>query len=81
MVETARDNNIHEVAIPVGMLSLAGMKGCEELTSKVDKYLVEWRSQRHGELMDDADFIGTAAKATRLRPTVPVLEPERPREP
>ncbi len=71
MVETARDNNIHEVAIPVGMLSLAGMKGCEELTSKVDKYLVEWRSQRHGELMDDADFIGYCRESYQIKTNCP----------
>ena len=40
---------IHEISIPVGMLSLISMKGCEEITGKVDRYLVDWRSQRHGE--------------------------------
>ena len=49
---------VHEISIPVGMLSLVGMKGCEEITTKVNNYLVEWRSQRHGELMNDADFLG-----------------------
>ena len=49
---------IHEISIPVGTMSLIGMKGCEEITARVDKYLVDWRSQRHGEMMNDTDFIG-----------------------
>ncbi len=61
----------HEIAIPVGMLSLIGMKGCEEITSKVDHYLVNWRSQRHGELMDDADFIGYCRDTYQLRAECP----------
>lgn len=28
---------------PVGPLGLIGMRGCEEITDKVDKYLVDWR--------------------------------------
>lgn len=62
---------IHEISIPVGMLSLIGMKGCEEITAKVDKYLVEWRSQRHGEMMNDADFIGYCRDTYRLQADCP----------
>lgn len=53
------------------MLSLIGMKGCEEITAKVDKYLVEWRSQRHGEMMNDADFIGYCRDTYRLQADCP----------
>ena len=62
---------IHEISIPVGMLSLVGMKGCEEITAKVDRYLVEWRSQRHGEMMNDADFIGYCRDTYRLQADCP----------
>ncbi len=62
---------IHEISIPVGMLSLVGMKGCEEITAKVDRYLVEWRSQRHGEMMNDADFIGYCRDTYQLQADCP----------
>ena len=62
---------IHEISIPVGSLSLIGMKGCEEITGKVDKYLVDWRSQRHGEMMNDADFIGYCRETYQLQAECP----------
>ena len=62
---------VHEISIPVGMLSLVGMKGCEEITTKVNNYLVEWRSQRHGELMNDADFIGYCRDNYQLKAYCP----------
>lgn len=31
-------------AVPVGELGIIGMKGCEEIAAKVDKYLVNWRT-------------------------------------
>lgn len=62
---------IHEISIPVGMLSLVGMKGCEEITTKVNNYLVEWRSQRHGEMMNDADFIGYCRDNYQLKADCP----------
>lgn len=62
---------IHEISIPVGMMSLVGMKGCEEITTKVDNYLVDWRSQRHGEFMNDADFIGYCRDTYQLRAECP----------
>lgn len=57
-MDTTKGNNLHEVAIPVGMLSIAAMKGCEELGGKVDHYLSSWRAERHGEFLEEADFIG-----------------------
>ena len=62
---------IHEISIPVGTMSLIGMKGCEEITAKVDKYLVDWRSQRHGEMMNDADFIGYCRDTYQLQAECP----------
>lgn len=64
-------DSIHEVSIPVGMLSLIGMKGCEDVVQKVDKYLAEWRSERHGELMSDGDFIGYCRDSYQLKAECP----------
>ena len=64
-------DSIHEVSIPVGMLSLVGMKGCDDVVGKVDKYLAEWRSERHGELMSDGDFIGYCRDSYQLKAECP----------
>lgn len=34
---------------PVGPLGLIGMRGCEEITEKVDKYLVDWRDDAESD--------------------------------
>ena len=39
-------DSIHEVSIPVGSLSIIGMKGCEEMAAKVDAYLSEWAGSK-----------------------------------
>ena len=64
-------DSIHEVSIPVGTLSLVGMKGCEEVAEKVDAYLADWRNQRHGELMTDGDFIGYCRDTYQLKAVCP----------
>lgn len=38
---------------PVGDLSIIGMKGCEEITSKIDYYLKEWRQDDNGVFYSD----------------------------
>ncbi len=62
---------IHEVSIPVGMLSIVGMKGCEGLCEKVDNYLTDWRSSRHGEFLSDADFNGYCRDSYLLKTKCP----------
>lgn len=64
-------NNTHEISIPVGMLSVVGMRGCEELSAKVDSYLTQWRSARHGELTADADFNGYIRDSYLLKTKCP----------
>ncbi|MBQ8599304.1 MAG: ribose-phosphate pyrophosphokinase [Oscillospiraceae bacterium] len=64
-------NNTHEISIPVGMLSVVGMRGCEELSAKVDSYLTKWRSARHGELTADADFNGYIRDSYLLKTKCP----------
>ncbi len=61
----------HEVAIPVGMLSLVGMKGCEEITNKIDHYLAEWRAERHNDYLDESDFIGYRRKSYQIKVDCP----------
>ena len=61
----------HEISIPVGMLSVVGMKGCEDMAAKVDAYLAEWRSARHGELTADADFNGYIRDSYLLKTKCP----------
>lgn len=63
--------SIHEVSIPVGPLSIVGMKGCEGLVGKIDKYLADWRSERHGELMSDGDFIGYCRDSYQIKTDCP----------
>lgn len=62
---------IHEVSIPVGPLNIVGMKGCEDLVGKVDRYLAEWRAQRHGELMSESEFIGYCRDSYLIKTSCP----------
>ena len=64
-------NKTHEISIPVGELSIVGMKGCEELCGKVDAYLTQWRAARHGEIGGDADFIGYIRDSYLLKANCP----------
>ena len=36
--------------IPVGALGIIPLKGCEQLSQKVNDYLVQWRTERENEL-------------------------------
>ena len=38
-----------------GDLSIIGMKGCDKFLSKVDSYLHEWRSDKQGSYLVDAE--------------------------
>ncbi len=64
-------NNTHEISIPVGMLSVVGMKGCESICEKVDAYLSEWRAARHGELTAESDFNGYIRDSYLLKTKCP----------
>ncbi len=44
--------------IPVGALGLIPITGCEELGSKVNDYLVKWRSESAHQYKDDVAFTG-----------------------
>lgn len=40
---------------PIGDLSIIGMKGCEEIASKIDYYLKEWRQNEDGVIYADGN--------------------------
>lgn len=44
--------------IPVGKLGIIGMAGCEEITNKIDRYIVDWRSKRTLGVDGNMDFGG-----------------------
>ena len=44
--------------IPVGKLGLISLPGCEDLTKKIDKYLVRWRAERESEHKSTIAFAG-----------------------
>ncbi len=43
---------------PVGALGIIPLKSCSELGEKVNKYLVDWRSERNNAHVDTLDFEG-----------------------
>lgn len=44
--------------IPVGKLGLIALPGCEDLTKKIDNYLVTWRAERESEHKSTIAFAG-----------------------
>ena len=44
--------------IPVGSLGMIPLEGCRELGKKIDKYLVEWRTERENEHKNSLAFAG-----------------------
>lgn len=65
------EQNIHEISIPYGTLSIVGMKGCEDLLSRIDYYLADWRKNRHNEFMQEVDFIGYSRDSYKLNVECP----------
>ena len=54
----ARQTAISINTIPIGPLGIIGMPGCEELTDKIDKYLVKWRRTQASEHAESIAFFG-----------------------
>lgn len=46
------------VDIPVGTMGIIGMRGCEEITDRVDNYLTQWRLERHNIQNPDIEVPG-----------------------
>lgn len=57
--------------IPVGPLGIIGMPGCEKLTDKIDKYLVEWRKTQATEHKENVAFFGYQRDTFKINVSVP----------
>ena len=57
--------------IPVGPVGIIGMPGCEELTDKIDKYLVKWRKTQATEHKQNVAFFGYQRDTYKINISVP----------
>ncbi|MBQ7954489.1 MAG: ribose-phosphate pyrophosphokinase [Lachnospiraceae bacterium] len=57
--------------IPVGSLGMIALEGCRPLGEKIDKYLVEWRTERESEHKDSLAFAGYQRPSYLLNAKVP----------
>ena len=57
--------------IPVGSLGIIALKSCSELGEKVDKYLVDWRTEREHAHTEDLAFKGYQRDSYLLQAKVP----------
>ena len=65
--EEKRDLN----TIPVGSLGIIPLRGCTELASRVDYYLVKWRAERENEHKGSLAFTGYERASYMLSADVP----------
>lgn len=57
--------------IPVGALGIIPLEGCKSLGDKVDKYLVDWRTERESTHKDSLAFSGYQRDSYILKTKVP----------
>ncbi len=57
--------------IPVGPLGIIGMPGCEALTDKIDRYLVQWRKTQATEHQQNVAFFGYQRDTYKINVSVP----------
>lgn len=57
--------------IPVGSLGIIALQSCKELGKKVDKYLVDWRTEREHAHSEDLAFKGYQRDSYLLQTKVP----------
>ena len=67
----ARQTAISINTIPIGPLGIIGMPGCEELTDKIDKYLVKWRKTQAIEHAESIAFFGYQRDSYKIDITIP----------
>lgn len=58
-------------SIPFGTLGIIGMPGCEELTNKIDRYLVSWRKERDSEHKNTIAFYGYQRDSYKIKVNLP----------
>lgn len=59
------------VDIPVGTLGIIGMRGCEEITDRVDNYLTKWRLERHNQRSPGIEVPGCLLDSFKIKATCP----------
>ncbi|MCD7751660.1 MAG: ribose-phosphate pyrophosphokinase [Lachnospiraceae bacterium] len=57
--------------IPVGSLGIISLRSCDELSKKVDAYLVKWRKERESEHKDTLPFAGYQRDTFLLKASTP----------
>lgn len=67
----ARQQSQNINSIPIGPLGIIGMPGCEELTDKIDKYLVKWRKTQAQEHAETIAFYGYQRDTYKIDISVP----------
>lgn len=67
----ARQTAISINTIPIGPLGIIGMPGCEELTDKIDKYLVKWRRTQASEHAESIAFFGYQRDTYKIDVSIP----------
>ena len=67
----ARQTALNIQSIPNGPLGIIGMPGCEELTDKIDKYLVKWRKNQALEHADTIAFYGYQRDTYKINVSIP----------
>lgn len=58
-------------SIPFGALGIIGMPGCEELTNKIDSFLVDWRKTRESEHKSTIAFYGYQRDTYKIKVSLP----------
>ncbi len=57
--------------IPYGPLGIIALPGCEELASKIDKYIVKWRAQKQSEHKHSIAFAGYERDSYLIKASFP----------
>ncbi len=57
--------------LPNGPIGLIAMPGCEELISKIDKYLIKWHAENTGELKEQITFEGYVQDTFQVNISLP----------
>ncbi|MCD8380714.1 MAG: ribose-phosphate pyrophosphokinase [Lachnospiraceae bacterium] len=69
MASREEERNLN--TIPVGSLGIISLRSCDELSKKVDAYLVKWRKERESEHKDTLPFAGYQRDTFLLKASTP----------
>ncbi len=68
---SSREEKRNLETIPVGSLGMIALEGCRPLGEKIDKYLVNWRTERESEHKESLAFAGYQRPSYLLNAKVP----------